>query len=112
MEVFPFGPVGPLVGVRSEVIPLGLKEVGGELPASVAVEEREGRAHGRGWNSRKGGPAYGPPPAVLAATYNFLEVRIQKQALEGAVSIEGLFDFAEEAAANDAAPLHMRAISP
>ncbi len=87
----------------AEVIALGLEEVGREAGAAEAVEEGEGGAEGGDGDAFADGAADDFAPGALAAFDGLFEEGVEEEVGELGVLVEGLFDVAEEGAADNAA---------
>lgn len=105
------GPVGVdplvtgqgLVGVGTEVISLGLEQVGGENGVAVAVKEGQGRGQGRDGDSQDNGLGNNVAPALGGILNSLGEEGVEKQVLEVGVLGVGSLDVTQEDGANDAA---------
>ena len=112
MKELPPGLVNPFIGVRPEIVPLGLEQIGWQTLRPVTVIEGKGRSQCWNGNSFLHGCCHNIAPGPMGSVESLPEERIQHQILQLGVLVEGLLDPAEKDAANDAPPLHMRAMPP
>jgi len=109
----PAGPVGveklaalfidALVGVRAEVVALGLQQVGRQARTAVAVEESECRGEGGHRNSGLDRPRHHGAPGFLVLVDEFFEEVIEQQVGQRRVFVVGRLYFPQELAPDDAA---------
>ena len=71
--------VGALVGVRAEVIALGLQQIGRQARGSVAVQEGNRRRHARHGNADFNRFGNGFAPCGQGVEQDFLEIRVCAQ---------------------------------
>src|SRR5664280_1126640 len=102
MHEFRAGPVGALIGVRSEEIALGLGQVLWQLRTAIAVEIRKRRRHRRNWNSHLYGGSYQLAPRSFELLQPRRELGIEQQIGQVGLTFEGAHDVIEEARTNDA----------
>ena len=99
--------VGPFICVGSEIIPLGLQQVGGKPRGTVAVIVFKGRGKCRSGNAGSNGGGEYPPPAILGGSEFLAELRIEQDIGDVWILVESFLDLAEEDTADDAsAPPH------
>src|SRR5262249_41556204 len=103
MKELAAGLVEPLVSVGAEIIALGLKEVRWQTLAPGTIIESQGGAESRDGNALLDRCRHRVAPRAMRTVDRFAEERIKQQVREFRVPIEGLFDFTEEDAANNAA---------
>eukprot|EP00754_Rhynchopus_humris_P042950 Rhum_TRINITY_DN286_c0_g1::Rhum_TRINITY_DN286_c0_g1_i1::g.658::m.658 len=94
--------VHELVGVRTEVVTLGLQQVGRKPGGAVAVPEGEGRRQRRGRDAGLHDGGHNLAPRALALADLRLEPLVAEERLEAGVRLEGLLDLAQEGAPDDA----------
>src|SRR6056297_2179115 len=97
------GGVDPFVGVCTEVIALGLQQVGRQAAAAIAVVKVEGRGHSRHGNSQLDSLGGYPAPGGLGIFDKLPEVVVQQQIRQVGSALEGLFYIAQEDTADNAA---------
>ena len=90
-------------GVSTEVVTLGLEQVGGEVLGAVSVVEAEGSAEGGRRNTPQSGVADDVSPTVLGVVDSLVEEIVEQKVLEVGVSAVGLGDVLEEDGTDDAA---------
>lgn len=88
--------------VSTEVITLGLEEVGGQVLGAVAVVEAESSGESRSGNTPQSGLADHVTPAVLGVVNSLLEEVVEEQVLKVRVVAVGIGDVLEEDGADDA----------
>lgn len=88
--------------VSTEVITLGLEEVGGQVLGAVAVVEAESSGESRSGNTPQSGLADHVTPAVLGVVNGLLEEVVEEQVLKVRVAAVGIGDVLEEDGADDA----------
>ena len=91
-----------LEGVGTEVVTLGLEEVGGEVLGTVTVVEGQGGAEGRGGDTPEGTLGDNVAPAVLGSVDGLVEEVVEEQVLKVGVAAVGVGDVLEEDGADDA----------
>lgn len=91
-----------LEGVGTEVITLGLEQVGGQILGTVTVEPRQSGGEGRGWDSKKSGLGDDIPPAGLGLVDSRVEEVVEEQVLELRVVAVGGSDILQEDGSDDA----------
>lgn len=101
--ILPARLVGAFVGVRAEVVALGLQQVGWQLRAGVAVEEGQRRSHARHGDAVADGGGDDLAPVGKVLLQDVAEVRRGAEEVEVGVLRIGVADVAKEAAADDAA---------
>src|SRR6056297_2052122 len=97
------GGVDPLVGVCTEVIALGLQQVGRQAAAAIAVVKIEGRGHSRHGNSQLDSLGGDPAPGGLVIFNKLPKVVVQQQIRQVGAALEGLLDIAQKDTADNAA---------
>ena len=90
-------------GVGTEVVTLGLEQVGGQVLGAVAVVEAEGSTESRGGDTPEGTLGDNVAPAVLGGVDGVVEEVVEEKVLEVGVAAVGLGDVLEEDRADDAA---------
>ena len=90
-------------GVSTEVVTLGLQQVGREALGTVSVVEAESSAEGRSRNTPQGDLADDVSPAVLGVVDGLVEESVEQEVLEVGVGAVGIGDVLEENGADDAA---------
>lgn len=90
-------------GVGTEVVTLGLQQVGGEVPGTVAVVEAEGSAEGRERDTQEGSLADNVPPAALGVVNGLGEELVEQKVVEVGVGAVSVGDVLQEDGADDAA---------
>lgn len=90
-------------GVGTEVVTLGLQQVGREVLGAVAVVEAEGSAEGRERDTPEGGLANNVSPAALSVVDGLVEEVVEQEVLEVGVVAVSVGDVLEEDGADDAA---------
>ena len=90
------GIVQSLVGVRAEVVPLRLDEVGREPLAAIPVVERQRRGEAGGGHAQLDGGGDDLAPGGLAVVDGALEEVVQEEVVQLGVLVEGLLDVAQE----------------
>ena len=103
VEELPAGTVSPFISMGSEIVPLGLQQVGGKPFGAVAVIILKGGGHARGGNSVHDGLGDDIPPAGLGLGQLILEIGIEKDICKVWILVERILDLSEEYAADDAA---------
>jgi hypothetical protein len=103
VEDFSLGRVNALVGVRAEVVPLGLQQIRRQTSGGIAVEPGEGRGEGRGGDPRAQGPGRHLPPGGKQLLDLRAEILVQQQVFQAGIPVKGLLDPAKERAPDDAA---------
>src|SRR5262245_8612146 len=91
-----------LVGVRAEVISLGLQQVRREARRAITVVLRASAHERRGADAVLSCQRHDPPPVRLTIPYSIVEVGIQEEIHEITVSPVGVRDLLEEARSDDA----------
>jgi len=91
-----------LPGVGTEVVTLGLEEVGGEDLGAVSVEEGEGGGEGRGGDAPKSGLGDDAAPSRLGLVDGLVEEVVEEQVLELGVLGVSVGDVTKEDTADDA----------
>ena len=104
MEHLAFGLVGALVGVGTEEVALGLKEVRREAGGAVAVVVAEAGAERGDGDAVEGGDTDDFTPVLLGRAQKVLEERIEHEVHQGRIAAVGVGDAVEEAGADDATP--------
>ena len=94
--------VQALVGVSSKVIPLGLKQVGGQDLGAVSVKEGQGRGQGGGGDARESSLGNNVSPALSGLGHGLGEEGVEQQVLELGVLGVGSLDVTQENGANNA----------
>jgi hypothetical protein len=89
--------------VGTEVITLGLEEVGGQVLRAVAVVEAESGGEGRSGDTPQSGLADDVTPAVLSVVNGLVEEVVEEQVLKVGVVAVSVGDVLEEDGADDAA---------
>lgn len=89
--------------VGTEVVTLGLEQVGGEVLGAVAVEPRQGGGEGRGGDTEEGGLADNLAPAGLGLVDGLVEEVVEEKVLQVGLLAVGRGDVLEEDGADDAA---------
>lgn len=89
--------------VGTEVITLGLQQVGGKVLGAVAVVEAEGSGEGRQRNTPESSLAHNVTPAALGGVNGLGEELIEQQVLEVGVVAVSVGDILEENGADNAA---------
>ena len=89
-------------GVGTEVITLGLQQVGREVPGAVTVVEAEGGAEGRGGDAPESAVSDDVPPALLGVVDGLVEEVVEEKVLQVGVVAVGVGDVLEEDRADDA----------
>jgi hypothetical protein len=92
-----------LEGVGTEVIALGLEEVGGEVLGTVTVVERQGGAEAGSGDTPLGALGDNVSPALLCVVDGLVEEVVEEKVLEVGVAAVGSGDVLEEDGADDAA---------
>lgn len=90
-------------GVGTEVVTLGLEQVGGQVLGAVAVVEAEGGGEGGSRNTPEGSLADDVTPAGLGVVNGLVEEVVEEEVLEVGVVAVSLGDVLEEDGADDAA---------
>lgn len=90
-------------GVGTEVIALGLEEVGREFLGAVAIVEAEGSAESRGRDTPESTLADNVSPASLSVVDSLIEEVIEQQVLEVGVLAVSVGDILQENGADNAA---------
>src|ERR1035438_6618564 len=103
MEELAAGLVEALIGMRAEIVALGLEEVGREPLAAIRVIERQRGAKGRHRDALAGGQGDDLTPGALGILNGLAEERIEQQIREIRILVEAFLDLGEERAADDAA---------
>lgn len=91
-----------LEGVGTEVITLGLEEVGGEVLGAVTIEPRQGGAEAGGWDTEEGGLGDHVTPSGLGGVDGLVEEVGEEEVLKLWVGAVGLGDVLEEDGADNA----------
>jgi hypothetical protein len=89
--------------VGTEVVTLGLEEVGRELLGAVTVVEAEGSAESRGRDTPEGTLADNVSPASLGVVDSLVEEVIEQEVLEVGVVAVSVGDILQENGADNAA---------
>lgn len=89
--------------VGTEVVTLGLEEVGGQVLGAVAVVEAEGSGEGRSGDTPQSGLADHVTPAVLGVVNGLVEEVVEEQVLKVGVVAVGVGNVLKEDGADDAA---------
>lgn len=92
-----------LEGVGTEVVTLGLEQVGGQVLGAVAVEEAERSAEGRSGDTPEGTLGDDVPPAGLGLVDGLVEEVGEEEVLEVGVLAVSAGDVLQEDGADDAA---------
>ena len=90
-------------GVGTEVVTLGLQQVGGQVLGAVAVVEAEGSGEGRQRDTPESGLADHVAPAALGGLDGLLEEVVEQQVLEVGVVAVSVGDVLQEDGADNAA---------
>src|SRR5579859_7599990 len=93
--------IDAFVGVGSEVIPLGLQQVGRQSFAAIAVVEIQSGGKSGGGDSGLGRFGDGVAPATLSLRDRLFEIRIKHQIGQLGFLVVGLLDVAKKTAADD-----------
>src|SRR3569833_292379 len=94
--------VDALVGVRAEVVALGLEEISGQTSRAVAIIEGKRGREGRSGHAKRNRAGECATPGFLVLVEYAGEEAVEQEIAEVGSGLEGVFDFAEEAAADDA----------
>lgn len=89
-------------GVGTEVVTLGLQQVGGQSLGAVAVVEAEGGAEGGSGDTPEGTFADNASPALLGVVDGLVEEVVEEEVLEIGVVAVGLGDVLQEDGADNA----------
>ena len=89
-------------GVGTEVVTLGLQQVGGQGLGAVAVVEAEGSAESGGGDTPEGTLADNVSPALLGVVDGLVEEVVEEEVLEVGVLAVGLGDVLQEDRADNA----------
>lgn len=89
-------------GVGTEVVTLGLQQVGGEVAGAVAVVEAEGSAESGGGDTPESALADDVSPAALGLLDGGVEELVEQEVLEVGVLAVSVGDVLEEDGADDA----------
>lgn len=89
--------------VGTEVVTLGLEQVGGQVLGAVTVVEGERSGEGRSGDTPQSGLADHVTPASLGVVNGLVEEVVEQQVLEVGVAAVGLGNILEEDGADDAA---------
>ena len=92
-----------LEGVGTEVVTLGLEEVGGEVLGTVTVVEGQSGAEAGSGDTPLGALGDNVSPALLCVVDGLVEEVVEEKVLEVGVVAVGLSDILEEDGADDAA---------
>lgn len=90
-----------LEGVGSEVVSLGLKQVGGQILSTITVEPAESSTESRGRYSEKRCLGDDVSPTGLSLVNSFVEEVIKKKILKIGVLPVGRCDILQENGSND-----------
>lgn len=91
-----------LEGVGTEVVTLGLEQVGGQVLGAVTVEPRQGGGEAGGGDSEKGGLGDDVSPAGLSLVDSLVEEVVEEQVLQLGVVAVSSSDVLQEDGADDA----------
>ncbi len=105
-------PVHALIGVRAEIIPLGLQQVRRQSAAAIAVVIGQRGGKGRRGDAEMDRRGNDVPPVGLGVSYRFLEIGGQEQVFQFRIGGEGILDAFQEDRADDAAAAPQSAIEP
>lgn len=89
-------------GVGTEVVTLGLEQVGGQVLGAVAVVEAESGGEGGSRNTPEGSLADDVTPSSLGVVNSLVEEVVEQEVLEVGVVAVGLGDILEEDGTDDA----------
>ncbi len=103
MEKVTAGAVNSFIGVRAEVVALGLDEIGREPLPAVAIVEGQAAGEGGHGDAQLHGAGDRIAPAQFRGLHFLPEVVVEQQVGELWLSPEGLHDLVEKGSANDAA---------
>lgn len=92
-----------LEGVGTEVVTLGLEEVGGEVLGTVTVVEGQSGAEAGGGDTPEGALGDDVSPALLCVVDGLVEEIVEEEVLEVGVVAVGSGNVLEEDGADDAA---------
>ncbi len=83
-------------GVGTEVISLSLQQVGRQILGPVAVEEGQGGAESRCWDTRLSTEGNDVSPTLLSIVNGFVEEVVEQQVLEVGIGTVGSGDILQE----------------
>lgn len=97
------GGIQALVGVRAEVVTLGLEQVSGEHLVAQTIVEVEGGGEGGSGDTEDDGLGNDVSPGILGLGGGLLEEGIEEEVLKLGVVGVGILDLAQEGRADDTA---------